>query len=684
MIWYNQNFKNGSLRMKWTLMLKSVFFLSLFLPISLYAEDDKIKRLDKLKDAVEKILSKAGIHFGGEFRSQFMNSNVDGKAVTKHFRVTETVEYTSVDFDIQARPNTAVQGRVILRLHQDWRTFFSDVGNPINARWLSIDGRIFNNTCGYNLGYFKKKYTPLTLYSPDIEIDYEPDIFAFNRKKAMREVFLEDKMRINQGLNYDIDIAITPIMEEFHFSIMGTRLRMSQTSIQNGNLQSLDEESKMDKYCIGSNLDMVIIPDVTLGASFIDIVDWKETSSENVEITKKIFETDTMAQKTVVWDFRGGVGTAPFLDVERANFRVIAEFAFSGDDSSFIILNLINDTSSDTSLSSKAIKGKALALNFLGSVRIGSVSNARLKLCFRRNDEFYRNEMAQTPSFIPNRIMNSENDSISKLPLYTTFDALYRHVYKFAASGQNGFARRPMRKISYGNAVVTQHELAGLSLDPVFQLIMPFGPATPNRMGIEGDASLSLFDKGVHLGISLLSMNEREDGNTVTIFPDTINGLADTVTYEPPLTSFFEIGFGASIDLASFIDAMEKPLRFSGGYKMSKAANEGDGINALTEGEINSDFINAGFYWNFWKRASVLSGFQRIVTSFDACDETDIETFFQNQWAVGLEYKVKEGGVVRGTVGKVFGSWESDNDAIDLSSRDFDQLQFDLFLTVTF
>lgn len=676
--------------MKLSLLTKVVFVFSVIICISLYGEDDdKYERLDKIRETIDKMMSKAGIHFGGEFRSQFMNSTVKGDASTNTMRRTETTEFTSVDFDIRARPNTAVSGRAVLRLHQGWRNFFSEIGNPINSRWLSIDGRILNKTCGYNLGYFKKKYTPLTLYSPDIDIDFEPEIFAFTRKKAMREVFLEDNMRINQGLSYDIDIAIKPIMDEFHFNIMGTRLRLSETSIQNGNLPTIDDVN-MDKYCIGSNLDMIFIPDLTLGASLIDIVDWKKTSNEDEIIglevsgndTAEILKTDTSAQKTVVWDVRGGVGTAPFLDTEKANFRLNAEFAFSGDDSSFI---KVDTSTNNTSLVDDKIKGKSLALHLLGTVGLGSVGEAQFSFGFRRNDELFRNEMAQTPSFIPNRIMNVEND-MGDGTLYTTFDAVYRDVFKFSASGLNGFERRPMRKISYGNAVLTQGEIAGLPRDPALQLIMPFGPATANRMGVEGDASLGFMDNGIRTGVSFMSMNEIEEGDSIFVDSSSAAGIAAPFTYQPPTTSFFEIGFGASIDIASFIDAIDSPIRFSGGFKMSKATNEGLDSRPVTASEVNVNWINAGLYWNFWffNRLSVLWGLQRIIMDDDEYNTGDIYTFIQNQWAAGLEYRVKEGGFITATIGQINGARECDNAAITLSDTDFRQLQIDLFLTVTF
>ena len=61
-----------------------------------------------------------------------------------------------MDFDIRARPNTATQGRLIMRMHQDWRNFFSDIGNPINTRWISIDGKV-KEMFSYNVGDFRQR-----------------------------------------------------------------------------------------------------------------------------------------------------------------------------------------------------------------------------------------------------------------------------------------------------------------------------------------------------------------------------------------------------------------------------------------------------------------------------------------------------------------------------------------------
>ena len=71
------------------------------------AESVEMSRLENLEQKVTKIISKAGINFSGEFKSQYVHSKVEGADVDDTKKTVESVEYTSVDFDIAARPNAA-------------------------------------------------------------------------------------------------------------------------------------------------------------------------------------------------------------------------------------------------------------------------------------------------------------------------------------------------------------------------------------------------------------------------------------------------------------------------------------------------------------------------------------------------------------------------------------------------
>ena len=67
---------------------------------------------------------------------------------------------------------------------------------------------------------------------------------------------------------------------------------------------------------------------------------------------------------------------------------------------------------------------------------MGNTFNINLNPALIMNDRLFRNDMAQSQSFVGQRIMNSDNDSLSSrmIPFYTnysTFDALYHDVFKF-------------------------------------------------------------------------------------------------------------------------------------------------------------------------------------------------------------------------------------------------------------
>ena len=104
-------------------------------------------------------MAKAGISIGGEFRSQYTGAKISGDSLDQSKRTRETNEFTSVDFDIKARPNEYISGRIVFRMHQNWQNFFSDISNPIFSRWISIDGNPMD-MFRFNIGDFKEKYSP--------------------------------------------------------------------------------------------------------------------------------------------------------------------------------------------------------------------------------------------------------------------------------------------------------------------------------------------------------------------------------------------------------------------------------------------------------------------------------------------------------------------------------------------
>ncbi len=670
-----------------------------------HADDSATVASANVLKTLEHIMAKAGISIDGEFQSEFLSAEAGGSAVNYHRRTNETNEFTSVDFEIKARPNTVAQGRLIFRMQQNWENFYSSISNPIFTRWLSIDGSVAKNMFSYNVGDFKQKFTPLTLYTPDISVLYEPDLFAKQREIAENEVFLNDNDRLLQGVNVNFAAEVYPIFNSLKASILATRLRSDQTSIKNGSkVVGFIEDYPMDKYMAAGNLDMTFLKGVSLGGSYLNIFDLTESYSNNGGIhTGGDTTADTMAQNTRIADVRGGVDVGAFVNATNWKLNVSGEYALSGDDSSSY-----DTAGGNLKLKTATIDGNALRAEVKGGYSLSDIFSIGLNARFINNTSNFRNELAQSPDFFGRRIMDFENDNPATStynvtsPLYSTFDAMYQQVFKFAPGPANTFNSQiswwfiePFSKNSYTPIVFTQSELAtsraidtsayyrhnylkGRYLDPSVQLIMPFGPATPNRTGINGDATIGFLKDRLQAKVLFASLKEI-DGAVIP------GPLPASPARTLPKTAYSQIGAGLKADLGGFV-GWRYPIRLSSSVVVSKASNSGldDGMADDTlypAASITSTFYSENLYFKFWKRLAVLGGMEMVINQFATAN-----TKTQNQLltAIGLEYKITEGSYVTGTVGQIDVTNKSDNTADKPGLMNFNQKLFSLFLKVLF
>jgi hypothetical protein len=614
------------------------------------ADQDK---LDKVQKSLESIMAKAGISFNGEFKSEYFSSVLGGDQVDSSLRASEANEFTSVDFDIKARPNSAVTGRLIFRMHENWQNFFSDVANPIFTRWISIDGTP-KDMFRFSIGNFKRKYSPLTLFSPELEIMYEPYIFERQRQIAMDEFFLGDNNRVLQGIDLGFDAEVAPIFNELHVGVIGSRLRSVEINDKNGAraVGKIESDPIMSKYFSGGNLDLTFLKGVEFGGTFLYIFDHLASYKGNDTTAR------TLAQHTKVLSARPGIDIAKTFGMSDAiQLSLSSELATSLDDSTFLNTSkeLIDTTKVGTAINVKADVG--FKANDAFGLKIGAslVSNNR----------YFRNELAQSPSFVGSRIMNIENDSgsVKKYRHYSTFDAMYHSVFKYVfKTPSNGFNMGPAMKNSYYNGVLSQKEMATVYSDPSLQLVLPFGAATPNRVGLTSDLCVSLLNNGIEVKGLFKTLNEQQ-------------ALKDTAGYE--ITKFSEMGGGLKIELSNIIKAMSMPCNASISFVKSTALNEG----SLSELDYASTFVNTALYWKFYKRAALLGGFQSINGVRTVGDS--LTGAKANHWSAGLEWSVSDGSSVIGSVGQIL-SYTADKDTELKYKKDWYQMLVDVSLRVKF
>jgi hypothetical protein len=618
------------------------------------ADQDK---LDKVQKSLDNIMAKAGISFGGEFKSEYFGAALGGDKVDSTQRASEANEYTSVDFDIKARPNNAVTGRLIFRMHQNWQNFFSDIANPIHSRWISIDGTP-KDVFRFSIGNFKRKYSPLTLYTPDINIMYEPFIFERQRQLAMDEFFLGENNRVLQGIDLGFDAEIAPIFNEFHFGLIGTRLRSVDVAFADGARAVLQTEANdlMSKYLTGGNLDVTFLRGIQFGATYLYMFDHLGSFKGKEDDAK------VKAQHTNVLSARPGIDIGKTVGMpESIQLQLTAELARSGDDSTWF-------KKPDSVFIDTTKVGSAINVNANIGFKASQVFGIKLNAALIANSKNFRNELAQTPAFIGTRIMNIENDMGNKYSHYSTFDALYHSVYKYVFKGDqtvgyfNGYKKGPAMKTSYHNGILENDELANIYLDPAVQLVLPFGVATPNRVGVTSDLCVSLLNNGIEVKGLFKTLNEQE-------------AMKDTVGYD--ITKYSEFGAGVKIELSNLIKAIKLPCNVAVSFVKSTALNEGDS----TKLDYASTFVNAGLYWKFFKRAALLGGFQSI-NGVRTVGDTLIGGK-ADHWSAGLEWSVSDGASVVGSLGQII-SFSSRGTEIVYDKQDWDQMLADVSLRVKF
>jgi len=603
--------------------MKKLFHVTLALMLCVSAgfaqEEDIGKRVDVLQAQVNRALSKAGIHFGGEFRSQFLNSSVSGDAVDDAKKKSESAEFTSVDFDVVARPNAALSARAVFRLHQDWRNFFSDVQNPISARWLSIDGLV-GGMLEYHAGDYLKKLSPLTLWNHEFEVFYEPEIFAADRRLAMAEAHVGDSKRLLQGVDVSLRAELYPILKEIDVDVFGARLATRGTNesavVPPGTLGMGNYmDAYFDKYLIGANLGTQIIHGFGVSVSDIYIYDYLASFMGTEDEAK-----DSIPQATNVVAGRLNLDTRVFgVDEKTVLVGLDAEAAYSMDDS----LNTAGVYDS-------AITGMAINLGLSFRFAFGEENNIKLTADYVMNDKTFKNDAVQTPYYAQRQIMNSEN-GISGLGAMNPFDALYRTVFKYAPSQYFG-QTKPYTKNAYGNVILRK---AVAYTPSVFQAAG--NKATANRSGPLVKLDGSFLDEALTAGVRFTKFENIEETD-LGVFIDTESGEQYIVR---EMLQYLTLGGGASVDIAKFLPALGPSLKIGGSFMMYNAAT-GKIVGALKQ-DGESRLISAELNWNFVPRFSFLAGYQSLATKLKVEGLADNDYAFDNL-GVGFGYKVADGG----------------------------------------
>jgi hypothetical protein len=531
---------------------------------------------------------------------------------------------------------------------------------------------------------------------------FEPTVFARQREIVMGEEFLGDNNRVLQGFNFNFGASMAPALQELRIGGFATRLRQADKERPNltggAPVQVSMSNNTMDRYAVAANTDLVFIPGTNLGGTFMYIGDAKRTNFRGD------FDAWQNATNNMVFSARGGLGSELFsgIDPKVASFGLSAEFAgsnyaewgtfdanqnridwtaanlptgYAGDGvPTATIWNSLSASQKELftpSQSATAFKG-----GLDGNFRFGA-NGLNLDLGFIANQRNFRNEMAQSPAMFNRGILHSSNqDHWENNP--NTFDALYVSAFTYMPGeymqGVGGTGtKQPMRKSAWTRSTLTSTELDmaldSLLIENLVSGAMHFGDATPNRTGLVADLGFDFLDRAVLVSGGLKMLQEMSGLRTET---------GTTISQE-----FMEFGGGLSLDIAKFGHWWAHPFILSGSFRQT-AVDDFSNIKGATN---DISFMNAGAYWQFWRRAALMGGYQFIRNDVMAMrDDAFTRRVDQSQWAAGFEFIIAEGGVLNATVGQVeVKHWANDPELWgNLLNNNGKALRIDLNLSVKF
>ena len=672
-------------------MLQRLIFglLSVSAIASATAIADNQAKIDSTVDAIE---SRKGVDIGGTVRAVYNKSNVESDQDVNGFNTLpdrEIAEFVQLDLDMHFRPWDFVGANIVFRLGAGMQDYFANSATMVNAPWINLEGNIGKNF-HWTAGDFRQQYSPLTVYMPGVDIMYEPTIFARNREMAQKEAFIEGNQRNLQGINLQFRSDMGPTLGELRAEGFFARLRRAErldTTGAEGNLLpgediwGASQAGTFDKYALAANLELYPLnKNLMLGVTFLDVWDDEDSKSYSYYqndsyignggtdpqynyIRKPVNFNDSLPQSTQVIAGRIGADIAGLMGNKNLIADLTGEVAYSMDkiyaeaavpvlaeDGSVAVLadgdGIAYDTLRAVSADDEIEKGLAINANLNVGYKTDSWM-AKVSVDYIRNDSSWYNSLAQSPSFIASRVMNSDKDgNLTKYgpyaPLYSSFDALYFFTPKHAPVSQyltnddkgmqegqtKSYNSAPYSKTSYTTATYTRKELALIDelSDANIQMVLPNGLATTNRTGVRANLVAGYGKDNLVEVQGLFTKMDQVAG---------MGGL--------DAASYTEFGGGAKVDVLGLL-GFSLPLELSGSYKHAE--------RSISSAEFKTDFINAGLYARYWKRLGISAGFQMINAELNAAGAlmqelamsnlkvsvAPVMTGKQMQWMVGLDY----------------------------------------------
>lgn len=535
------------------MVLKAALFCS---AVAAYAATDSVSLADQQKSWMDRLTeinnSVIGFSINGQAKAGVHSTSLTSDQLGDGSPSRETNSFTEADFNFIARPSVDSRAKIGLRFHQDWQKGYEQGVNSLLIHWWSYDGRILDKKLEFNLGDMKVGYTPLTMYTPQVNFLQEPEIFLQRRLETMDYRNLDtSSKRLMQGLNADFHSGAVSVFDDVH--AQGTLSRLRNNPKKND--QVYFDFDYADRYLMGGRLGASSMG-ADLGVNFIYITDRvKSAHTTDLSISDSVYLEDNRvisleagfsSEKIMPGDLTFGIHG----EYAMSNWKLSQEYLYKDFSNSYLIVQApyIKDGGVvDSSLyvvyrtdsagaaeyarateSLADLDGKALAIRPDVDWK---VSDFRIKVkgLYLQNDADFQSELAMAPAYMSNTaILNSDaffNTGLdnSLLSQYRSgnLENLYFSIYQSQTLNEqtligkalvlyedipvstysrlyNNFKMAHFYRNGYNNEIPKRSELyaAAQELDPSVNMALPFGEATPDRKGFGLDLTTE-YGEGV-------------------------------------------------------------------------------------------------------------------------------------------------------------------------------------------
>ncbi|HEY8402922.1 MAG TPA: hypothetical protein VIK89_16770 [Cytophagaceae bacterium] len=366
--------------------------------------------------------------------------------------------YTLFDLGVYANPNEVLRGGVILRVRNEFGGFFGD-GASLEFRQMQLEGLIAKKV-KYEIGDIYLTHTPYTLWNKETMYSkYESNVFALRRDIVNYENFYVGNAWRMQGFNTKAKVNFAKGADSLGIRVYG------------GRTMETDYIKIPDRYFYGGKLDLAQSKYFRIAGNLAGISDIAGTVKEaEVSYNNLVYTTDFTAafEKEDKWRFaiNGEAGASKF-ELSRVSDSINKSF---------------EDFFYD--IGTKATY-KPLGLNFGVSYR---------NVGFNFNSPMAQTRRVAAPNDITLSAFPTMNDRVS-----------LRRTSLYDFYGQEN--------TMYNQSISTTLMDYYIQYD----MVEPYGKATPNRKGITFSADMQEPEKLFNAGIEVNLLSEVvSEGDSIT------------------------------------------------------------------------------------------------------------------------------------------------------------------------